>query len=134
MGSNSFWNFGDGRGTLWLAPVTITNPAAATAFFEANTGQEWEYEFIGNNCKNYVCWGLSGSSITGQGGTTDFYVDASLHEIGHAFFGFDHDGMGNGLGISGSAPSVMDYRYAYSGMGFNAQELNVVGSSIYGGH
>lgn len=79
-----------------------------------------------------IYWGLSGSSITGQGGTIGDYVNATLHEIGHGFLGFGHDAMGNATGISSSAPSVMDYRYVYQGIGFNSQELKVISGSIWG--
>ena len=58
---------------------------------------------------------------------TWLYVNATLHEIGHGFFGFDHDASGNTFG----PPSVMDYRYAYDqGMGFNLdQRLHVAASA-----
>jgi RHS repeat-associated protein len=61
------------------------------------------------------------------------YVNASMHEIGHAFFGFDHDpATGFGLGVSSTAPTVMDYRYAYSqGQGFNSAELKIIANSVW---
>ena len=79
--------------------------------------------------------GLDGMSIVGEYFDTWYYVNATLHEIGHAFFEFKHtpDDNGFGLGVSGSAPTVIDYRYVYSyGQGFNAQELQIIKNSIWG--
>lgn len=54
-----FWAFGGGRGELWLSPVQVSNPAAATAFFSGQVGKEWDYNFFSNNCKGFVCEGLA---------------------------------------------------------------------------
>ncbi|HEY9047594.1 MAG TPA: RHS repeat-associated core domain-containing protein [Ohtaekwangia sp.] len=58
------------------------------------------------------------------------YVNTTLHEIGHAFFGFTHDAEGNTTGD----PTVMDYDYQYAqGMGFNLREKEqVANNSIWG--
>lgn len=65
----AFWAFGGGRGTLWLNAVTITNPAAATAFFKSQVGKEWDYNFFTNNCKHFAIQGfeLGGANLTTGG-------------------------------------------------------------------
>lgn len=73
-----FWEFGGGRGELMLAPITITNPAAARTFFESNTGKEWDYNFFTNNCKHYACQGFEagGASIPTMGPAPQIWVNS----------------------------------------------------------
>jgi len=74
--AKKFWEFGGGRGELMLAPVTISDPAAARAFFETNTGREWDYNFLSNNCKHYACQGFSagGANILTMGPAPQIWV------------------------------------------------------------
>jgi hypothetical protein len=62
---SAFWSFGDGRDMITWQSVNISNPQAATAFFESWVGQSWDYNFFTNNCKHYISQGLSlgGASI-----------------------------------------------------------------------
>jgi len=48
-----FWNFRSGRGTIYLAPVTVSDPEKAIAFFEGNVGKDVGYNAFNNNCKHY---------------------------------------------------------------------------------
>jgi len=43
----------------FLSPVTVTDPAAATAWLQAQTGNPWPYNFGVNNCAHYSCQGLN---------------------------------------------------------------------------
>jgi hypothetical protein len=57
------------------------------------------------------------------------YVNATMHEIGHAFFGFYHDKFG----FTNDPSSVMDVRGAYTkGAGFNSGQQNIIKKSIWG--
>jgi len=50
------------------------------------------------------------------------YVNATLHEIGHALFGFSHDSV-----------SIMDYQRAYRyGTGFVFWQKQIISQSIWG--
>jgi RHS repeat-associated protein len=62
---SAFWSFGDGRDMITWQSVNISNPQAATAFYESWVGQSWDYNFFTNNCKHYISQGLSlgGASI-----------------------------------------------------------------------
>ncbi len=64
-----FWQFMGNRGNLSLAPVFVPNPAAATAFFQANVGIGVPYNLFSNNCKHYVLKGLreGGAEISTYG-------------------------------------------------------------------
>ena len=65
----AFWSFNGGRGELQLAPVSISDPAAATAFFAGQTGETWDYNLFTNNCKNYAIQGfqLGGAQLNTGG-------------------------------------------------------------------
>jgi hypothetical protein len=80
-----------------------------------------------NNPRSIVIYDLKNVSM-------DNYIQATLHEIGHAFFGFNHDPVsGHGIGPSATAPTVMDYRYVYNvNQGFNADERAIISNSIWG--
>jgi len=56
---NRLWEFRGNRGDLFLAPVYVPDPVAATRFFEKYTGNnKWKYNFFTANCKHYVLEGL----------------------------------------------------------------------------
>jgi hypothetical protein len=57
------------------------------------------------------------------------YVNASMHEIGHALFGFNHDHNG----FTDDPSSIMDYRSSYKyGAGFNTAQQNIIINSVWG--
>jgi hypothetical protein len=53
-----FWKR-EGGSVFSLSPVTITNPAAATAWFQSQQGTPWNYNFFTNNCAHYAVQGLN---------------------------------------------------------------------------
>jgi hypothetical protein len=53
-----FWAREKGSNFL-LAPVGVTNPAAATAWFQSQQGQAWNYNFFTNNCAHYAVQGMN---------------------------------------------------------------------------
>ncbi|PZX56803.1 RHS repeat-associated protein [Algoriphagus chordae] len=57
------------------------------------------------------------------------YVNASVHELGHGLFKFDH----NSQGYTEDPNSIMDYRSAYvQGAGFNLSQQSIIRKSIWG--
>ncbi len=57
------------------------------------------------------------------------YVNATIHEVGHGLFGFNHDSKGK----TKDPLSIMDYRSAYNkGAGFNAEQRAIIKKSIWG--
>jgi len=59
--AQAFWNFGTYNTTrpdLLLAPVQVSNPAAAVSFFETNVGGAYPYNVTYNNCQTYIMQGL----------------------------------------------------------------------------
>jgi hypothetical protein len=42
-----------------LSPVTVSNPAAATAWFQGQTGNSWNYSLGASNCAHYSVLGLN---------------------------------------------------------------------------
>jgi len=61
---NELWAREEGN-TFLLSPVTLTNPAAATAWFQGQTGNPWNYTLRTNNCADYSIQGLNagGASV-----------------------------------------------------------------------
>lgn len=55
---NEFWAR-EANSTFLLSPVTVTNPAAATAWFQSQQGTPWDYNFFTNNCAHYAVQGLN---------------------------------------------------------------------------
>jgi hypothetical protein len=72
----AFWSFGvksdgsGGRGTLLLSAVSVPNPDAATAFFQAHINESFDYSLPTNNCLNYAIAGLNagGAGLSGVEG------------------------------------------------------------------
>jgi hypothetical protein len=57
------------------------------------------------------------------------YINATVHEIGHGIFGFDHDSSG----MTNDASSIMDYRSAWTrGAGFSGAQQVVIMESKWG--
>jgi hypothetical protein len=68
----AFWAFGKdadgngGRGKLLLSPVELTNPDAATAFFQSMKGQEYDdYNLARDNCMHYAIRGFAKGGLVG---------------------------------------------------------------------
>jgi hypothetical protein len=82
----AFWKFGGGRGALFLSPITITNPAAATSFFESQNGKEWDYNLFMNNCKHFVITGMrnGGTRIITGGPDPSIWLNSSATLVWHA--------------------------------------------------
>jgi RHS repeat-associated protein len=55
---SSLWEHEAGN-TFLLSPVTVSNPAAATAWFQGQTGNAWNYSLGANNCAHYSVQGLN---------------------------------------------------------------------------
>lgn len=55
---SEFWKREAGS-TFLLSPVTVTNPAAATAWFQSQQGTSFDYNFFTNNCAHYAVQGLN---------------------------------------------------------------------------
>jgi hypothetical protein len=75
---------------------------------------------------------LNGLSATGAGKSVPMwmYINATIHEIGHGFFGFNH---ASGTGLTNDSTSIMDYRSAWiQGAGFNGAQQVVVMESKWG--
>lgn len=75
----------------------------------------------------------NGLSATGAGTSVAMwmYINATVHEIGHGVFGFDHDSSG----MTSDPSSIMDYRSAYTqGAGFNGAQQVIIMESIWGKH
>ena len=54
------WAREKGMGSVFLlSPVTVSNPAAATAWFQGQTGNSWNYSIGANNCAHYSVQGLN---------------------------------------------------------------------------
>jgi hypothetical protein len=53
-----FWEREKGSNFL-LMPVTVSDPAAATAWFQSRQGGSWDYNFFTNNCAHYAVQGLN---------------------------------------------------------------------------
>jgi hypothetical protein len=73
----------------------------------------------------------NGLSETGAGKSVPMwkYINATLHEIGHALFGFNHDSRG----MTSDPSSIMDYRSAYiQGAGFNKTQQFIIMQSKWG--
>jgi RHS repeat-associated protein len=54
----AFWEREKGSNFL-LMPVTVSDPAAATAWFQSRQGGSWDYNFFTNNCAHYAVQGLN---------------------------------------------------------------------------
>lgn len=61
---SNLWAREEGN-TFLLSPVTVPNPAAATAWFQGQTGNPWNYTLRTNNCADYSVQGLNagGASV-----------------------------------------------------------------------
>jgi len=73
----------------------------------------------------------NGLSATGANKTIAMwkYINATVHEIGHGLFGFDHDSSG----MTSDPSSIMDYRSTYTqGAGFNGEQKVIIMESIWG--
>jgi RHS repeat-associated protein len=83
-GRESFLNFRGGRPPLVGVPIHVSNPQAATAFFESWVGQSWDYSFLTNNCKHFVGQGLSqgGASIIINSPSPVVWRGRNVHYIG----------------------------------------------------
>ncbi|MFN9501710.1 MAG: RHS repeat-associated core domain-containing protein, partial [Chryseotalea sp.] len=55
---SSLWKREEGN-TFLLSPVTVSNPAAATAWFQGQVGNAWPYNLSANNCAHYSVQGLN---------------------------------------------------------------------------
>lgn len=76
----------------------------------------------------------NGLSAEGAGKSVPMwmYVNASVHEIGHGIFGFDHAA---GTGFTNDPSSIMDYRsVSRQGAGFNAAQQAIIMGSVWGQH
>src|SRR5690606_6792345 len=63
---SSLWAREKEKGSTFLmAPVTVPHPAAATAWFQGQTGNAWNYRLGTNNCADYSITGLNagGASV-----------------------------------------------------------------------
>lgn len=57
---SSLWERERKMGSVFLlSPVTVSNPAAATAWFQGQTGNAWNYSLGANNCAHYSAQGLN---------------------------------------------------------------------------
>jgi hypothetical protein len=52
------WEREEGN-TYLLSPVNVTDPAAATAWFQGQAGKAWNYFLGANNCADYSVKGLN---------------------------------------------------------------------------
>jgi hypothetical protein len=57
---SSLWAREEKMGSVFLlSPVTVSNPAAATAWFQGQTGNSWNYSIGASNCAHYSVQGLN---------------------------------------------------------------------------